>query len=325
MNEELGKTREAIIQTMAFFDIFDYPLTSWEVWKFLYRAKAELPEIMQELKNFELTGVVARKHGFYFFAGRENIARLRHIRYDFGQKKYKKARRAARIIAFLPFVKMVAVCNNLAYSNARAESDIDFFVIARGKRIWTVRFFSVLVMKLLRMRIRKDKLLDGICLSFFLSEDALDLSKVALPEEDIYLNFWFATLTPLFAEDGIVEKFQKSNIHFYNALPHIYQKSPSSRRAVRIGAFAGFFKRVFERALSGKAGVWFEQTVKTGQMKVLPAVLRKAAETSGTDVVIDDTMLKFHSNDRRQYFQKLWRETSAKRGFVIYEKVYASH
>ena len=67
MNNNDGKNleiKEAIIRVVAFFDIFDYPLTLNEIWRNI-KVKCRLFDVMEELDNN--IGVIENKNGFYFF------------------------------------------------------------------------------------------------------------------------------------------------------------------------------------------------------------------------------------------------------------------
>ncbi|HEX9664878.1 MAG TPA: hypothetical protein VGA49_03600, partial [Patescibacteria group bacterium] len=146
---------QAILSAITYFDIFDYPLTSFEIEKWLYanntRMSANQTRIRQVLET-ELAGPISFDRGFYFLKGREQIVQTRLDRYNLADKKFKRALLAGKLLAALPFVRMIAVCNSLGYGNASDQSDIDFFIITTPGRIWLVRFLSVLIMKILGWR-----------------------------------------------------------------------------------------------------------------------------------------------------------------------------
>jgi hypothetical protein len=166
-----------IFNTLIYFDLFDYPLTLLEIHQYLYTGGMEgssytLLEIEDCLNNSEnLKKIIGNKNGFYFIQSREKIIEMRQKRYVLAEYKFKLARRAIQIFKYLPFIKLVAVCNNLAYLNAKKDSDIDLFVIIAKNRLWLSRFFLIIIITLLGLRPPKEKAKDKICLSFYVTED----------------------------------------------------------------------------------------------------------------------------------------------------------
>ena len=71
----------SIIKTIAYFDIFDYPLTSWEIFVFLNSNSGyKYSEIIFGLLKIDLDSKLDSKNGFYFLSGREAIVKTRNSR-----------------------------------------------------------------------------------------------------------------------------------------------------------------------------------------------------------------------------------------------------
>jgi len=187
--EKLNKNniilKEAIVKTIAFFDIFDFPLTDFEVWKFLYvgvetQNFASLRKVKNVLESNRIDDILENKDGFYFLQGRDEIIKIRQDRYIYTDRKFKKALRVMQVFKFIPWLKMAAVSNIMGAHNLRDGSDIDFFIITERKRVWLTRFFCVVLAKILRLRPRPGKTRDKICLNFYISEEAMDLKNLML-------------------------------------------------------------------------------------------------------------------------------------------------
>jgi len=56
----------AVLSTLAYFDIFDYPMTAWEAWKYLYKMKAEYVEVIGTLDDCVRMGILKPKTVFIF-------------------------------------------------------------------------------------------------------------------------------------------------------------------------------------------------------------------------------------------------------------------
>lgn len=257
--ESPSELKRAIIRTVAFFDIFDYPLTLVEIHKWLYcqsreketmllneaskqdlirqNKKYSLSKIYEELESIVLKGDISSKNGFYFLPGRTDIIRTRLYRYQLAEKKFKIALRVTRLFKWLAPVKMVSVCNNVGYNNGTEKSDIDFFIIVKKNRLWLSRFLVTVIATLLGVRRHDQKFIDRICLSFYIAEDQLDLSSISLKPDDIYLVFWLATLAPIY-DDGIYQSFFEANKWIFNYLPNHYPALLNGRRCENC---VGFF------------------------------------------------------------------------------------
>lgn len=313
---------KVIIATVTYFDIFEFPLTLTEIWKWQYHGIStntpttffSLVQIQTALdQSTTLKNTLQTHHGFYFLRGKKQYVDTRHARYLIAEKKYKRARLFARYMRFFPFVEFVGVCNSLGYSNARIGSDIDFFVITSPGRIWTTRFMIVWIMKLLRIRPRQGHMQNALCLSFFLCRDHLCLADAQLDagnsqKPDIYFLYWLSQMSPLYDRGGVAAKLWESNKWAQSALPAAFQRGVSPRRAVSDSRTARAHKAFWERALAGSFGALVERWSRKLQHTVMPQQLRDLAGTDDTRVVLSDHMLKLHNNDRRELYRTMWEE-----------------
>lgn len=332
MNKETSKFSElekAIIRTVAFFDIFDYPLTILEIYKWFYltinpqqfppeadqflaetinkKRETNLSEILVGLEELKKKKVIDSKNGFYFFPGRENLVNLRQGRYLLAEVKFKIARRAIKFLRFIPFIRMIAVCNNAAYSNAAAKSDIDFFIVVAQGRIWWTRLLITLLLTVLGLRRHGQKITDRICLSFYLTDDSLNLSSIALKPIDPYFIYWLATLAPIYQAENY-PAFLRQNLWLKDYLPNFYPVSLADRRQLKNQGFLKICKQIGEFIFSGWLGKGLENFAKAIQLLKMKKNKKSLANKPDSRVVISDIMLKFHETDQRQIFYQAWQE-----------------
>lgn len=334
----MGKLDHSVLATIAWFDLFEYPLTAWEVGKWqidcdrrgaINRAPTGVG-VLDALQKLVTEGELGRKWGCYFLPGREEIVEMRQRRYLLASEKFSKARRVARWFRCVPFVRLVAVCNTLGYSNAAGESDIDLFIVAAPGRVWTVRGICLFFLKLFHLRPllvrfgasheeRKDK----IDLSFFVTDEALDISSLMLKRErdshaplggaqndsgsgefppDPYLSYWLTQLTPLWDHGGVYQKLWDANRVLHAPVPHAGPYTTSPLRAMKSSGISKFMQELLELNFSGG---WVEPAFKSFQMKKMPARIKALAGHSD-GVVISDTVLKFHDIDRRREYREKW-------------------
>lgn len=288
---------KSVLSTIIYFDIFDYPLTLMEAWRWP-DVRCKMLNIKECLEKLKDEGLVVSRQGFYFLYGRSELVRKRIKRYNIAERKYRRLLWVSKILKMLPFVRMIAVCNNLAYSNARDDSDIDLFIVTKNGRIWCCRFFILLILKLLGLRPRPGYTRDKICASFFVTEDNLNLEQIKIDDNDIYLNYWLKQVMPIYDED-IYYKFREVNSWGGDGWVEII-----NRRKLRNSEIEKLGKGVIEKLFLDID----EKFYKWLQMKVMPKKLKEMALDSGTEVIINDKMLKFHENDRRGYYRDLFRK-----------------
>ncbi len=307
---KLNQLESAILATLIWFDLFQWPLKLEELWQYLYffdnkkdssfkksfkEINTDLENIRQVLeKNENLKRVVELKEEFYFLKGKSDLVRLRQERENISFKKLKKAKRVARLLSLVPFVKMISLSNVMGKNNFSKESDLDFFIIASKNRIWTTRFFAVSLIEILGLRPKPNHRKDKICLNFFLSEDNLNLESMALKPYDIYLTYWIHQLIPFCDKDETYKKFLKVNDWTRKYLPNIVDESNliNFQQGKKSSSKKGFLER-FLCCL---------------QLKFMPKILKEKVKEDPQAVIINDKMLKFHLQERRKKYREKFEE-----------------
>lgn len=292
--------RRSLVATLSYFDLFDYPLTLAELMRHRYRFPDERPgadwsaaDVLAALDD----AAFGTKDGHWFLAGREGTVGTRARRFRLAERKLARARRVASFLRFLPSVRLIAVCNSLAIANADVESDIDLFVVARPGTLWATRFAVVSALALLGLRPNDRSHADKVCMSFFVSEECTDLSRCALAPEDTYLRYWIATLLPLYDAGGTYDRFVGANAWVADRLPGF--------RATDVAAAvppAPRWARVFAPLVAA-----LERPARRFQMRAFPGEIARLANLDSR-VMVSDDILKFHVNDRRDEYERRFRQ-----------------
>ncbi|MFC1686977.1 hypothetical protein ACFL0L_00140 [Patescibacteria group bacterium] len=308
MQDDL-RLEKAILKTLAYFDMFDYPLTAQEIWKWLYGDQScSYSDILDVLKK--VRDKIEFKSGYFFLEGRSNLVDIRQSRYRVAEKKFQKAITLAKVLRYLPFIRMVAGCNKLGYNNNAAESDIDLFFIVQKNRLWITRFFITGIAQVLGLRRYGTKITDRVCLSFYVTTDRLSIRDLSKKPTDPYLVYWIAHLYPLTGYEWY-QKFIEANRWIKDFLPNIEFVIPSPRRAVHESEFSKIIKKVFEVILFGPAGSALNALVRLYQMKKIKKHHASKLWDDSTDVLVGDEILKFHEKDRRDQFREQFEEKCA--------------
>lgn len=292
---------QKILEPLIYFDIFEYPLTAVELWQW-QRQLIDLAAVATSLTNWP------QQLGYYFLPGRESLVSTRQQRYLLAEAKFKRRKFILRLIASLPYIRLVAVCNSLAYNNSRASSDLDLFIVVKPGKIWTTRLLTTLLLFILNLRPRPNQTQDKICPTFWVTADNLNLQSVTLGEHDIYFQYWLATLTPLYDAGGYYAALVKQNVWLKNFLPNWQGKLPALRRRLVLGPLALTLKSGLEKIL---VAAWLEQLISQQWLKFFPAKLKEMMNQD-TRVVINNQMMKLHTTDRRAEYQRMFYENLAK-------------
>lgn len=308
LNQNIEK---AILSTIVYFDIFNYPLTETEIYKWLYSGtgsnleKITILDIKNQLEtNSNLKNKIGYQQGFYFLKDREELIGRRRKNHIIALKRWKKLRKICSLIKIIPFVKMIAACNTMAIHDIKPTSDIDVFIIVKSGRIWITRFLITSLVGLMGQWRHKDSIANKICLSFYTTDDNLNFESLAKKPYDIYLMYWIALVVPLL-DRGSYHKFMNENNWIRKYLPNLYNFKPIIyERKVSIGGFSDLINKMFERILSRRLGDIIEKNIRKIQKNKMEKNYFSVAKKNDTDVIISDQMLKFHEVDKRVEFRE---------------------
>jgi hypothetical protein len=205
---KIPSLERAIVQTVAYADVFDYPLTADEVHRYLIGLPASRGTVRGVLSNGHLVPALLSREGRYFtLAGREAAVEIRRGRASISTDLWRRALRYGRALGNLPFVRMVAVTGALAMDNV-ADGDIDYLIVTEPGRLWLCRAFVVGVVKMAARR--------GVtlCPNYFLSERAL-----VLEQRNLFTAHEVAQMVPVVGH-GLYERLRQLNRWTDSFLPN---------------------------------------------------------------------------------------------------------
>jgi hypothetical protein len=226
---------------------------------------------------------------------------------------WEKAEKYIHYLQVVPFLKMVAVCNNLAFGKVDDRSDIDLFIIAKRGRLFIVRTFVTLILHVLGVRRHNEKIAGRFCLSFFVDEDGMNMRKIAL-ENDIYLAFWARTMVPLI-DDGVSEKFLA-----VNSWMNKYFEEEIVIDKKRVVKKESSMRKVFSWIFDGWIGNRIEKMLMRWQMKRAKEKMI-GINLEVASLVVEEHILKFHNVDRRKEYRKKWFDKYGKGEFLDRDKL----
>ena len=197
----------AILQTIAYSDIFDHPLTAREIHRYLFGLQASFDDVCRVL---EKESVLVRTGKYFTLPGRETIIPIRLERETRSRKLLPRAMQYGRILASLPFVRMVALTGSLAVLNVSKKDDFDYMLITVPGRVWTARAFAVLFNRVVKL------LGHTICPNLIVSEKKLDW-----PLHDLYSARELCQMIPVAGFDRY-QKLLRANQWAKDFLPNAF-------------------------------------------------------------------------------------------------------
>ncbi len=236
---------KAVWRTLAYADLFDFPLTAAEIHRYL-EGTAAAPAAVDEIlagSRF-LRQRLDRRGPHYFLAGREAIVSRRAACERAAGRLWPAARRYGRLMAALPFVRLIAVTGSLAVSSVDDGGDIDYFVVTVPDRLWLCR---ALIIGLVRLAAARGV---PLCPNYLVSERAL-----ALPERNLYAARELAQMVPL-AGLPAYDRLRRANPWTDRFVPNAAGPPPAAAAA---GDPARRLRELVERPLRGGLGVRLER------------------------------------------------------------------
>lgn len=292
----LKKRIEALV---AYFDIFNLSLDRHFIKFYLWGDNsASSGQIESAIAESDLLESADDR---IFLKGRKEILYKYNDKLALSQKLLQKSRRWAAIFRYIPFVKLVAVCNYLPLGVVENGSDIDLFIITEKGRIFLARFFTTIFTQLAGIRRHGQKTEGRFCLSFYASEDSLDMTSILIDPNDFYMSFWLAALQPIYGDSAVLDQILKENETWMAGyFDDSIKRFSEGKKADQSGKSG--YRYLKEFFLRGKLGNWTEEAF--GKL-FIGRHFKRIPKLPGTaSIEVSEKRMKFHNNDRREYFRR---------------------
>lgn len=304
-----------ILETVAYYDAFDYPLTEFEVWKLLLVSDGEgenmtpvsFRDVRETIQGSFLGKRLGRLRGFVFLHGREDIVALRADRQKIADRNIFGARRIACLLRCLPFIRMVGLTGSLSMKNADRGSDWDFFIVLRSGYIWTGRAVATAFLHALGLRRHGKKVSRRACLNYWVTTHSLEIHS-----KDLFSSSEYFFIIPFFGEE-IFKKFQKTNVWIRRFRPQFQGMKLSHIALVRDTFFSRFLRSSGEIFF---AGLHFEHVLRFLQKKKI-ASNPKTKHSNGIIEATDDELIFLPNPRGPRVFETFRRRLSDVEANVI--------
>lgn len=205
----MSPVQKNILATLAYFDMFDYPLTYGEI--FLFLGERHCRHEFNDALNCLVAGKMVYHLDKYYALKNDYLVILRRNK---GNKKaaelIAKAREVGSFLIRFPYVRGIGISGSLSKNFADEKSDIDLFIITAKNRLWVARTLMHCFKKLTFLVNRQHH----YCMNYYIDEQQLQIA-----EQNIYTAIETDTLIPL-EGDVTFEKFYAANAWTRALLPN---------------------------------------------------------------------------------------------------------
>jgi hypothetical protein len=191
----------SILKVLAYFDLFNYPISGEEVFFFLDTPvdkdalSATMEHLLEEHRIF--------RHGGFFSLQDDPGLVVRRLKgNDHAQTLLSIAAKNSRFLFQFPFVRGIGISGSLSKNYADENADIDYFIITGPNRLWISRTLMHLYKKLTFLTGRQHR----YCMNYYIDEQALEIV-----EKNEFTAIEVITLKP-FCGNGTVSRARGANV-----------------------------------------------------------------------------------------------------------------
>lgn len=273
----------AILRTVIYADIFDFPLTPEELHHYLIAPVAvSLEQVQLALASSTvLHHALERVEPYIVRVGRAEIITVRREREAASQKLWGAAVQWGSALGRLPFVRMVALTGALAVRNASdQDDDLDYILVTTPGRVWLARAFAILLVRAAKRR--------GVvlCPNYVLAETAL-----AQGQHDLFIAHEVAQMVPIVGM-ALYQRMRAQNAWTAAFLPNANTPFLSEVEHVPVGVW-----RVSQRFLEWLLGGRLGDVLEHWEYRRKRQRFANALKTPHSTAVLDDQQVKGHFQD----------------------------
>ncbi|MBS1597808.1 MAG: hypothetical protein JST75_06265 [Bacteroidetes bacterium] len=235
--------RQSILKVLAYFDLFDYPLTKEEIFLFLDQ-RVDANDLKTSLSRLATERIIFKFNDFYSLKNESGLLKKRIDENNYAQTLLTTARRISKFLFRFPYIKGVGISGSLSKNVANEESDIDYFIITTSNRLWIARTITHLFKKFTFITGHQH----WYCMNYYVDEAGLQIE-----EKNIFTATELLTLVPV-CGNGTMQKFFKENdwarIYFPNY--KLSLTNPPTK------TFHTGFRKLAEFFFNNKFGDWLD-------------------------------------------------------------------
>ncbi len=252
MDYQINNGVAAVLRTIVYYDIFNYPLTEKDILNDCGISKEIVSPCRDALKFLVDEKIVFRLGEYYSLNNNYKDVERRIKGNEEAKKWIKKSQRFSHFISWFPFVRGISLSGSLSKGFVDEDPDIDYFIITKPNRLWVARSLLIAFKKIFLLNSYK-----YFCLNYFIGQDNLEIE-----EKNLFTATEIVTMIPVFG-NHVKRSFFESNDWIKSFYPNFevdeMEDVPFNKSYT--------LKRLLEFLMKGKMGdrldAWFmKKTVR---------------------------------------------------------------
>src|SRR5574338_596916 len=200
-NKIISSLSKSIIKTLAYYDIFEYPLTANEIYQNLGINSVSYSDVYTEIQILQSKGLVYKNKDFYLLSNNDYFINRRIAGNNLAEKKLASAYKMTKLIAKFPYVRAILLSGSISKGYMEKDSDVDYFIITNPNRLWVARLLLMAFKKIFLLNSRKI-----FCINYF-----VDTEKLEIEEKNIFTATELVTLIPTYGKE-LYDELYNNNI-----------------------------------------------------------------------------------------------------------------
>jgi hypothetical protein len=195
----LSTLSKCVLQTLNYFAFFKHALTLEEVWHFL-NCSATKEKVEETLELLTTQQHIVKQQHLFALTDCADAIKTRQEGIEHNKNLKRIGLLMGKLIGVFPFVKAVFISGSVSKNGAKADDDVDFFIIAQAGRVWVAKLFLIAFKKLFLFNSKK-----YFCINFIIGTDNLEITK-----KNIYTATEAVSVIPI-TQNTTVANFQLAN------------------------------------------------------------------------------------------------------------------
>jgi hypothetical protein len=278
---ELPVIARSILRVLLYFRVFNYPIKKEEL--FQYVCSDNKIEVQSSLARLIGDGYVHAKDDFIWVMNDQGIIADRVSGNSKAEKFLDIARRQAKLLSWFPFIKCICISGSLSKLYMDDHSDIDYFIIAKERRLWLTKFLMSAIVETLEFL----GLERYFCPNYIITENNLTIT-----DRNVYTAMEIITLIPLFNKKEY-ERFLTANSWIKEYFPYYGMNLVTNSYRPRMDALNRIWKSRFF--------TWMDTYVFKFYKRRFSRKIRSGKIVAfDNDMVITENDFKLHLSGHRQ-------------------------
>jgi hypothetical protein len=199
-----------VLRTIAYFDVFSYPLTANQIHEFLIGQRVAFFQLEEAVADMVARGIIRTGQEYYYSSQRtDEIVKQRQEDERRAAKMLRKARWISFFLKQVPFVRAIFITGSLSKNVATNQSDIDYMIVTAPNRLWICKMILTAFRRIFLLNSKK-----YFCLNLMVTEQGIHF-----PDKNYFNAIEIAT-TQLIWNESMYHRYFSENEWIRNYLPN---------------------------------------------------------------------------------------------------------